>query len=92
MSFGWERALYSLVAVGIAGAATDYGIEGPSIVRTVFIVTERPDSVIHALQTRLHTGVTAWRGEGTYRGRERTVVFCTLNRAEVRELKRVMWE
>lgn len=91
-AFGWERALYSLVALFISGIVTDYGIEGPSIVRTVFIVTEHPKDVATALQLRLNTGVTAWKGEGMYRGGERNVLFCTVNRSEERELLRVVRE
>ncbi|MEJ2665586.1 MAG: YitT family protein [Deinococcales bacterium] len=90
--FGWERALYSLVALFINGLATDYATEGPSIVRTVFIVTDHPDEVAAALQARLRTGVTAWKGEGMYSHGERTVLFCTVNRTEVREVTRVVRE
>ncbi|MEJ2288217.1 MAG: YitT family protein [Deinococcales bacterium] len=90
--FGWERALYSLVALFVNGLATDYATEGPSLVRTVFIVTDRPSEVAGALQQRLRSGVTAWRGEGMYRRGERTVLFCTVNRAEVREVTRVVRE
>ena len=91
-AFGWERALYSLVALFISGLVTDYGIEGPSIVRTVFIVTEHPRDVATALQLRLNTGVTAWKGEGMYKGGERNILFCTVNRSEERELMRVVRE
>jgi len=90
--FGWERALYSLVALFINGMATDYATEGPSIVRTVFIVTDRPEDVAAALQARLRTGVTAWKGEGMYSRGERSVLFCTVNRTEVREVTRVVRE
>jgi uncharacterized membrane-anchored protein YitT (DUF2179 family) len=92
LAFGWERALYSMLALVVYGIVNDYVMEGPSIVRTVFIVTDRPGELAAALQTQLRTGVTAWRGEGTYRRGERTVLFCTVNRAEVRELTRVVRE
>lgn len=90
--FGWERALYSLVALFLNGLATDYTIEGPSIVRTVFIVTDQPEAVAFALQMRLRTGVTAWKGEGMYTRGERSVLFCTVNRTEVRELTLIVRE
>ncbi len=90
--FGWERALYSLVALFVNGLATDYTIEGPSIVRTVFIVTDQPEAVATAVQLRLRTGVTAWQAEGMYSRGERTVLFCTVNRTEVRELTRIVRE
>ena len=91
-TFGWERALYSMLALFVYGIAVDYVIEGPSIVRTVFIVTDHPREMAAALQTRLRTGVTAWRGEGMYRRGERTILFCTVNRSEVRELTRIVRE
>lgn len=90
--FGWERALYSMVALFVSGMVTDYGIEGPSIIRTVFIITNHPQDVAAALQAGLHTGVTAWSGEGMYKHGKRTVLFCTVNRAEVRELRRIVRE
>jgi len=91
-AFGWERALYSLVSLFISGMVTDYVIEGPSIIRTVFIVTDHPQDVATALQVRLNTGVTAWKGKGMYEGGERNVLFCTVNRSEERELIRVVRE
>ncbi len=91
-AFGWERALYSLVALFLMGLVTDYGVEGPSVVRTVFIVTDHPRDVSLALQMRLNTGVTAWKGEGMYEGGERNVLFCTVNRSEERELLRLVRE
>lgn len=91
-AFGWERALYSLIALFLTGFVTDYGVEGPSVVRTVFIVTDHPRDVSLALQMRLNTGVTAWKGEGMYEGGERNVLFCTVNRSEERELLRVVRE
>lgn len=90
--FGWQLALYSLVALFVNGLATDYVIEGPSIIRTVFIVTDHPDVVAAAVQSRLRTGVTSWKGQGMYQHAERTVLFCTVNRTEVRELARVVRE
>lgn len=92
LAFGWERALYSMVALFVYGVATDYVMEGPSIVRTVFIVTDRPRDMAAALQTQLRTGVTAWRGEGMYHRGARSVLFCTVNRSEVRELTRIVRE
>lgn len=91
-AFGWERALYSILSLFIVGFVTDYGVEGPSIVRTVFIITDHPKNVATALQERLNTGVTAWTGKGMYQGGEKSVLFCTVNRSEERELMRVVRE
>ncbi|MBU1662588.1 MAG: YitT family protein, partial [Chloroflexi bacterium] len=58
--FGWDRALYSLMALFIFGLATDYVLEGPSVIRTVFIVTNSSEAISQGLLSRLGVGVTAW--------------------------------
>lgn len=90
--FGWQLALYSLVALFVNGIATDHVLEGPSIIRTVFIITNHPELVAGAIELQLRTGVTAWQGRGMYSQADRTVLFCTINRTEVRELTRVVRE
>lgn len=90
--FGWQLALYSLVALFVHGLATDYVLEGPSIIRTVFIITNQPASVAAAIDQQLRTGVTAWEGQGMYSRADRTILFCTVNRSEVNELTRVVSE
>lgn len=90
--FGWQLALYSLVALFVHGIATDYVLEGPSIIRTIFIVTNSPAPVAAAIEQHLRTGVTAWEGQGMYSRADRTILFCTVNRSEVNELTRVVRE
>ena len=38
--FGWEMGLYALITLFVWGLATDFVLEGPSVVRTAFIVTD----------------------------------------------------
>ncbi len=90
--FGWEKALYALVTLFVWGLATDYVLEGPSVVRTAFIVTDRPDTVAQAVLERLQLGVTAWGAQGMYTGSPHTILFCTLSRPQERELRRVVTE
>ena len=90
--FGWERALYSLLTLFVWGLVTDYTMEGPSVVRTAFIVTDRAEGVAHTLFNRLGIGATAWRGRGMFTETEHDVLFCTLNRPDVNALKAVVIE
>ena len=46
--FGWEAALYAFVTLFIWGLVADYVLEGPSVVRTAFIVTDEPEKVSQA--------------------------------------------
>jgi uncharacterized membrane-anchored protein YitT (DUF2179 family) len=85
--FGWENALYALMMLFVWGLATDYVLEGPSVIRTVFIVTDSPQAVASTLLKRLGVGVTAWSGRGMFTETEHTVLFCTVSRPDVGELK-----
>ena len=87
--FGWEPALYAVVALFVGGLATDYLLEGPSIVRTAMIITNHPDAVSTAIMEELNRGVTAWRAKGMYTGEERWVVYVSLSRSQVQDVRRV---
>ena len=91
-TFGWDRALYALIMLFVWGLAADYVLEGPSVVRTAFIVTDSPQQVSEALLTQMRVGVTAWQGQGMYTGTHRTVLFCTISRPDVGRLKSVVSE
>lgn len=88
--FGWEQGLYALLALFVWGLATDYLLEGPSVVRTAFIVTDHPQAVAQAIVDRLGVGVTTWPAEGQYTQEKHTVLFCTISRPDVDALRRAV--
>ena len=65
LTFGWERALYGLIMLFVWGLASDYVLEGPSVVRVVFIVTDLPEAVGAVLMERLRP-----KGDGEDRENE----------------------
>ncbi len=89
---GWEKSLYALVMLFLWGIVTDYVLEGPGLVRTAFIVTERPKAVATHLFERMGVGVTAWEARGMFTERERTVLFCTISRPDVNTIKWIVAE
>jgi len=90
--FGWEMALYAFVTLFMWGLVADYVLEGPSVVRTAFIVTDEPENVSQALLNRMGVGVTAWTGKGMFSKREHTTLFCALNRPDVKILTSIVNE
>jgi uncharacterized membrane-anchored protein YitT (DUF2179 family) len=90
--FGWEAALYALITLFVWGLAVDYVLEGPSVVRTAFIVTDAPKAVAQAVLVNLHLGVTAWPVEGMFTEKQHTILFCTVSRPHERALRRVVTE
>jgi len=89
---GWENGLYSLLALFVWGLATDYVLEGPSVVRTAFIVTDHPDRVAESIMRRLGIGVTAWAAQGKFTQEPHTVLFCTVSRPDVDPLRSAVAE
>jgi uncharacterized membrane-anchored protein YitT (DUF2179 family) len=87
MVFGWDRALYALATLFTWGIAADMVLEGPSVVRTVFIVTDRPEVVTQTVFDQLGLGLTAWPARGMFTHAEHTVLFCTLSRPDVNALR-----
>jgi len=90
--FGWEMALYAFVTLFMWGLVADYVLEGPSVVRTAFIVTDEPENVSRALLDRMGVGVTSWTGKGMFSKTEHTTLFCALNRPDVKILTAIVNE
>lgn len=90
--FGLEGGLYALVVLFLAGIATDYVMEGPSVIRTATIITSQPEAVSTAIMNHLRRGVTLLPGRGMYTGTERPILYVTLARHQSKELVRVVME
>ena len=88
--FGWEMSLYAFVTLFTWGFVADYVLEGPSVVRTVFIVTDSPEEVSQVLMDRLGVGVTGWPVQGMFSKTEHTTLFCTVIRSDVNVLKAIV--
>ncbi len=85
--FGWEIGLYSLMTLFIWGVVVDYVLEGPSVVRTAFIITDKPKEVSQAVLERLRLGVTSWPAQGMFTETRHTFLFCTVSRSDVNTLR-----
>ncbi len=85
--YGWEGALYAAVALFTAGLATDYVLEGPSVIRTAMIITDKPDEISQHIFASLQRGVSSWKITGEFTGVERTMLYVTMARSQVRDLK-----
>ncbi len=88
--FGWEIALYGFITLFIGGLAADYTLEGPSRTRTATIVTNQPEAVMQIIMEKLGRGVSYWPITGGYTGRQHYLLYCTVTRPQVQELKQVI--
>jgi uncharacterized membrane-anchored protein YitT (DUF2179 family) len=90
--FGWEHALYAVVALYISGLAAEASAEGVGIVRAATIITAHPQAIADRVLQDMARGVTGWAGTGMYSGQERHVLFVAVSRAEVSQLKAIIQE
>ena len=88
--FGWEMSLYAFITLFTWGFVADYVLEGPSVVRTVFIVTDLPEAVSRVLMDRLGVGVTGWDVKGMFSQTAHATLFSTVNRSDVNILKAIV--
>ncbi|MFQ5611332.1 MAG: YitT family protein [Anaerolineae bacterium] len=90
--FGWERALFAFMTLFIWGLAADYILEGPSVVRTAFIITDSARDVSRAVINQLGLGITAWPAQGMFTETDHVVLFCTVSRPDVNILREMVAE
>lgn len=92
LAFGWELALYAVVALYVGGIAAEFAAEGVRTTRTVLIITTNPQPVAQRVLDELQRGVTMWQGTGVYSGQERQILLCAVSRAEVNPIKAIVHE
>lgn len=88
--YGWNRAMYSLVAYFIAFKVIDVVVEGIDESKAVMIVSDRHADISSALIARLGRGVTLLKGQGGYSGADTTVVYVVISRLEIAKLKSIV--
>ena len=88
--FGWDKAMYSLIAYFIAFKVIDIVVEGVDESKAVMIVSESYREISEALIARLGRGVTLLDGKGGYKGQPTNVVYVVVSRLEVAKLKAIV--
>lgn len=92
IAFNWERALYSIMMLYISGIAAETITQGSRVVRTAMIITNDSKLVGERIMSNLGRGVTELTGKGLYTGKDRSVLYCVISRAEVERLKALVAE
>lgn len=90
--FGWDKAMYSLIAYFIAFKVIDITVEGLEESKSVIIVSEQPEQIAEVLMARLGRGVTVLEGKGAYTGMSKGVLYCVVTRLEIAKLKSIIEE
>lgn len=88
--FGWDRAMYSLIAYFIAYKAIDVTVEGLDESKAVFVVSDKYTDIASAISSRLGRGVTLLDGQGAYKGESTKVIYSVVSRLEIAKIKSII--
>jgi uncharacterized membrane-anchored protein YitT (DUF2179 family) len=83
--FGWDIALYSII-YQYASTQVLHLLYKNYQQQTLFIITNEAAAVCEAISTISHHGATIMKGEGSYEGHERSVVYSVVANFECQQV------
>lgn len=88
--FGWEAALYALVALFIGRAISDYILDGSGNSYTVLIISDKAQTLVHAIANVLHHSTTKWQVGDANNDKVHTLLMVSISRPEVNGLRQLI--
>lgn len=89
--FGWENALYTLVALYVSTRVID-AIHTRHEKLTAMIVTKKPDELKQAIHEKLVRGITLIPAKGAFTGEQKEMLIIVITRYELYDLERTINE
>lgn len=83
--FGWDIALYSII-YQFASTQVLHLLYKDYQQQTLFIITNKAAAVCEAISNISHHGATIMKGEGSYEGHERSVVYSVVSSYECQQV------
>ena len=90
LMFSMEIALMAMITLVLIGLFSDFVLEGTSQMRTLMIITENPGPIKDAIMYELRRGVSYWDVTGGYSGKQRTMLYLTVLRSRVYDVKYIV--
>lgn len=90
IAFGPQLALYGAVAIFVNTVTIDLVLEGISIEKAVFIISDASDRIAEAITTEMGRGATALEATGVWTGESRGMLFVVISRNELDALKSIV--
>lgn len=90
--FGWDKAMYSLIAYYIAFKVIDIVVEGIDESKAAIIISDKHEELSEAIIKEMGRGITLLDGKGGYKGIETNVIYVVISRLEISKLKAIVHE
>lgn len=92
ISSGIELALFTAISMFITSKVIDTVESGPSISKTILIISKCSDDIAHAILQDLHRGCTIIDGRGAYTGEEKSILMVTVGKIQLPRLKEIVFQ
>lgn len=90
--FGFDRAMYSLIAYFIGFKTIDIVTQGINESKSVMIISDKYDEISKALTIGFGSGVTLLYGQGSYKENPTNVIYIVVSRLEISKLRDIVHE
>ena len=92
IAFGDIRLpIYSILIIFIEGKVIDLVVDGMKSYKTMFIITDNPEPIRDYIINDIKRGGTCITGSGLYEGKERKMVYVTLDRSDMIKLRSALY-
>lgn len=88
----WKIPLYSWIVIYVTGKTIDIVLQGMSVDKTLFIISDKFVEIRDRIINDLHRGGTYIPGKGMYNGSDKTIIFTVVNRREMALLQEYIHE
>ena len=88
--FGWDNAMYSIIAYFVAHKAIDVTVEGLNESRTVWIVSKHYQEIADAIEQMTGHKVTYMRDSDENTGVPRCIIMSVISRFEEQKIKSII--
>jgi uncharacterized membrane-anchored protein YitT (DUF2179 family) len=79
----WKIPLYSWIVIFITGKVIDIVMEGMSVDKSLFIISDKHEEIRDKIIHNLNRGGTMIEGKGMYNMADRKVIFTVVSRREL---------
>jgi uncharacterized membrane-anchored protein YitT (DUF2179 family) len=88
----WKIPLYSWIVIYVTGKTIDVVLQGMSVDKTLFIISDKFEEIRNRIINDLNRGGTYIPGKGMYNGSDKTIIFTVVNRREMALLEEYIHE
>ena len=87
-----ELTLYTAISIYVSSKMLDVVESGPSVSKSVMIVSENSEAIATEIMEDLHRGCTCLTGQGAYTREDRQILMATVGKRQLPRLKEIVFE